>query len=167
MSSVYVKGKLSWVRHDRPNEWGKYTVTLHPDTPSLEIIRELQAEGVKNQIKKDEEGYYVTFSRPVSKEIKGRIVTFSPVELLDGRQPPLPDGSFPPLRDVLVGNGSDGVVKLETFYHRTPGTNGKAMAARLAAIRVDNLVPFDKQSRTEEELFQIKGLEEQPKEQLF
>lgn len=159
--NVYLTGTLSWVRDRTPDEWGNYKATIHPDSESLEKVRELAAEGVKNVIKKDENGYYVTYKRPVQKMINGKVVGFIPVILLDGSQK-LPDGSFAPMRDVNVGNGSTGVMKLQVYEHRTPG-GGKAKAARLESIRVDNLVPFQSKAEfSEEELRITKGLDQQP-----
>ncbi len=164
--NVYIKGKLSWVRPDKPDPWGNYKATIHPDNESLEIIRDLCTQGLKNMIKKDEDGYNVTFRRPSSKIINGKVIAFTPVELLDGTQPKLPDGSSPPLRDVAVGNGSDGVIKLAVYEHKTP-SGGKAKAARLEAIRIDNLIPFKKADFTDVENKQIGELADQPREELF
>lgn len=155
---VYITGKLKWVRVQTPDPWNNWKVTVYPDNPSLDKIRELQAEGVKNVLKKDEDGYFVVFRRPASKTMKGKVVGFAPPEVLQK------DGT--PLRDVLVGNGSDGVVKLEVYSHNTPG-GGKAKAARLLALRVDNLIPFtvDKDFDPDQQKA-VKDLMEQP-EQLF
>lgn len=162
----YIKGKLSWVRPDKPDPWGNYKATIHPDNEGLEKIRELCAEGLKNRIGKDDDGYFVTFRRPTQKMMKGKVVAFTPVELLDGTQPKLADGSYPPLRDVAVGNGSDGVIKLQIYEHPTP-SGGKAKAARLEAIRIDTLIPFKKTDLSDVEARQIGELADQDKEQLF
>jgi hypothetical protein len=162
----YIKGKLSWVRPDKPDPWGNYKATIHPDDEGLNKIRDLQSKGLKNTLKKDEDGYNVTFRRPTQKMMKGKVVAFTPVELLDGTQPKLADGSFPPLRDVAVGNGSDGVIKLAVYEHATP-SGGKAVAARLEAIRIDELVPFKKTDLSDVESRQIGDLANQEKEALF
>lgn len=134
------QGKVKWCRPHVLNPWGKYTTTLYPNPEHLEEIRELQGEGLKNIIKKDEDGYYVTFSRPGQKTYQSadgipQTRGFSPPEVLDK------DGTTP-LRDVNIGNGSDATLKIEIYEHKTPG-GGKAKAARWSSIRVDNLVPFD------------------------
>lgn len=152
---VFVRGKLSWVRTTQPNEWGKWTCTIHPDNASLETIRELQGQGVKNVLKKDDDGYFTTFSRPTQKMMKGKVVGLTPPEVLDKEGKPL-------AKDILVGNGSDGIVKLEVYSHGTPG-GGKAKAARLMAIKVENLIPYtvDKDfSAGQKET--VAGLNEQP-----
>jgi hypothetical protein len=133
-TNVYVKGTAKWCQLRAPDSWGSYKITLYPDGPSLERIREMQASGLKNVLKKDDDGYNVAFRRPQSKEMRGKIVTFTPPEVLG------PDGKTPLLD--LVGNGSEVTVKLEVYPHGTPG-GGKAIAARLAAVKVDNLVPYD------------------------
>lgn len=157
---VYIQGKLSWVKTQVPNEWGKWTCTIHPNQASLELIRELQTEGVKNVLKKDDDGYYTTFSRPTQRMIKGKVIGLAPPELMQ------PDGKSP-LTGVLVGNGSDGTVKLETYYHGTPG-GGKARAARLHSIRIDNLIPFElKRDFDPAQQEMVKGLDEIKPEQLF
>lgn len=162
---VFLKGKSKWVRHLTPNEWGKWSCVLYPDPPSLEKIRELQAEGLKNTIKKDEDGYYCTFSRPTSKVFKTKVQGFAPPEILDGRVT-LPDGGHPPLNEN-VGNGSDVTIKLEVYQHGTPG-GGKAKAARWLSLLVHTLVPYlsnsdmaDVQQRA------IKGLDSTQTEPLF
>jgi hypothetical protein len=122
--------------------WGKWKHVLYLDPESLEKVRELQAQGVKNVLKKDEEGYYTTFSRPGQKVYKGIVKGLAPPEILDGSLPKMADGSYPPMRpDVMVGNGSDITTVLEVYEHGTPG-GGKAKAARWLSSIVFNLVPF-------------------------
>ncbi len=131
---IYIRGKLKWVRTTAVNPWGKYTCTIYPLPEDLEIIRNLQAEGVKNLIKKDDDGYYVTYSRPSEKTDKnGRKFGLAPVEIMDKDGQPFLGN---------VGNCSDGTVKLEVYQHGTP-SGGKAKAARLMAIRIDELVPYE------------------------
>lgn len=151
---VYIKGKLSWVKTQVPDEWGKWKVTVHPTPESLEKIRELQGEGIKNVLKKDDDGYKCTFSRPTQKMVKGKVIGLTPPEVLQA------DGKTP-LTGVLVGNGSDGTVKLEVYQHGTPG-GGKAKAARLLSIKVDNLIPFEmKRDFDSKQQEAVKGLDEQ------
>lgn len=152
----YLQGKVAWFRSDVPNNWNKYSCQLHPDAKSLEIIRELQARGLKNTLKKDEDGYFINVSRPVTKEFSsGKIITFTPVEVFDKEGVPF-HGS--------VGNGSDATLKIEVYEHSTPG-GGKAVAARWVSARIDNLVPFNPGTdMTAGEAEAHKGLGEQPKQ---
>lgn len=76
----------------------------------------------------------MTYNRPMEMTDKmGRKHGMAPVEVM------LKDGTP---YDGLIGNGSDGVVKLEVYRHKTPG-GGEAKAARLMAIRVDELIPYE------------------------
>lgn len=152
---VFVSGKISWVKHITPNKWDKWSVTLHPNAESLEKIRDLQSEGIKNVIKKDDDGYFVQFSRPTTIELRKGTVT--------GVTPPVvtnADGT--PMEGVAIGNGSDGTVKLEVYSHPTP-SGGRAKAARWAALRIDNLIPFNTETDYSAGARELaSGLKEQP-----
>jgi len=155
---IFIQGKVSWFKNKTANFWNKYSVQIHPIPEDLEKIRELQGQGLKNLIKKDEDGYYVNLSRPVSKTYQsGKILSFAPPEVFDK------DGQ-PYYGDV--GNGSDATLKIEVYQHQTPG-GGLAKAARWVSARIDNLVPYDRErDLTEEQKKSAEGLAEQP-EQLF
>ncbi len=155
---VYIQGKVSWLKARTTNQWNKYSVQIHPKPADLEKIRDLQAEGLKNMIKKDEDGYFVTFNRPVSKSFKsGKVLTYTPPEVFDKDGNPF---------DGPVGNGSDATLKIEVYQHETPG-GGRAKAARWVSARIDNLVPYESdRDLTEDQKELREGLKEQP-EQLF
>lgn len=159
--TVYIKGKVSWVKYVTPDPmYNKWSLQVHPDAEGMETIRDLQTQGVKNQFKKDEDGYYINFSRPTERKMKGKII---------GMTPPVvgveKDGVFTPLDGVAIGNKSDGVVKLEIYQHPTP-SGGKAKAARWAGLRIDNLVPFNKDTDYPDPAMkeQAEGLDEQPQQ---
>jgi hypothetical protein len=155
---VYLQGKVSWVKYVTPDPmYNKWSLTLHPTPESLEKIRELQAEGVKNLVKKDEDGYYVSFSRPTERKMKGKIIGMTPPVVLNK------EGI--PLEGVAIGNGSDGTVKLEVYSHGTP-SGGKAKAARWAGLKLDNLIPFNKDTDFPDPAMkeQAEGLDEQPQQ---
>lgn len=157
---VYIQGKVSWVKYVTPDPtYNKWACTIHPNAEGIEIIRELQTQGVKNQFKKDEDGYYINFSRPTERKIKGKIIGMTAPVVLNS------DGT--PMDGVAIGNGSDGTMKLEVYTHPTP-TGGKAKAARWAALKIDNLIPFNKDTDFPDpaQKEQAAGLEEQP-QQLF
>lgn len=131
-----VSGKATWARLATPEEWeGKsyWKITLHPDPESLEKIRDLQAEGLKNQLKKDDDGYYCTFRRPTVRKTKAGEASFGPPIVKDK------EGKY--FRDALIGDGSDVTLTLEVYAHGTPG-GGKAKAARLAEVKIDNLIEY-------------------------
>lgn len=118
-----------------PGKYGKWDAPFWPDNEGLEMIRDLQAKGLKNVIKKDEDGYYVRFGRKTSRDIRGKppIQQAPPVVVSD-------DGET--LMDAkTIGNGSDVTVRLRVYEHATP-SGGKAVAAELVGIRVDNHIPF-------------------------
>lgn len=130
----FIQGKASWFRPKVPNKWNKWSSQVHPNAAGLELIRDLQAEGLKNQLKKDDDGYFLNISRPVTKETaSGKILSFEPVKVFDADGAPF-DGN--------VGNGSDVTFKVEVYEHQTPG-GGKAKAMRWVSARIDNLIPFD------------------------
>jgi hypothetical protein len=151
---------VSWVKYVTPDPtFNKWSVTIHPNAEGVEAIRELQTQGVKNQWKKDEDGYYISFSRPTERKIKGKIIGMTPPVVLNQ------DGT--PMDGVAIGNGSDGTLKLEIYSHGTP-SGGKAKAARWAALKIDNLIPFNKDTDFPDPAMkeQAEGLDEQP-QQLF
>lgn len=142
-SHISVRGKCKWAHVVRLNRYDDWSIDLWPDSESLELLRELQSKGMKNTIRKDEDGYNIRFKRSPKKEVtlrstkQTKVLTFPPptVAMADGS--PLPHG-------VSIGNGSDVTVLLEVYPHGTPN-GGRAVAARLEGVRVDNLIPFDPQ----------------------
>ena len=165
-SLKYLQGKVSWVKHIKPDEkYGKWTVKLHPDNPSLEKIREMQTSqngvtGIKNILGKDDDGYFMNFSRPTKKEFKRRdgmteTRAFAPPVVVTK------DGT--PWDDKGIGNGSDGTVELEYYTFNAPG-GGKGSAVRWERLRIDTLVPYDiKKDLTPEELKEMGPIVVQPK----
>jgi hypothetical protein len=139
-----VSGKLSWAVLVRPDPtFNCWSINLHPTPDSLEKIREWQSRGMKNTIKKDEDGWFVKFRCPVNKKRKdGTIWAFEAPEVKDVSGQPI-DGS-------RVGNGSDGVLRLEIYEHPTPG-GGKAIASRLVGVKVIDLVPYEPAVETDEQ----------------
>ena len=153
---VYIQGKVSWVKYVTPDPlYNKWSVQIHPNQEGIEKIRDLQTEGVKNQFKKDEDGYYINFSRPTERKIKGKIIGMTPPVVLNNEGIPM-DG-------VAIGNGSTGTLKLEIYSHPTP-SGSKAKAARWAGLKIDDLVPFNKDTDYPDPAMkeQAEGLDEQP-----
>src|SRR5690349_14026382 len=73
---------------------GKWSIVLYPDAPSLAKIQELKerkggTDGIMNHLKKDEEGYYMTFTRPTQRIFRGIPTAFTPPILLDADNKPL------------------------------------------------------------------------------
>ena len=117
MVKLVLKGELNWVRTGEPdhkfdNETtkGKWSAQLLPDAESLEIIRDLQAEGLKNVLKKnDENRYFTNFSRVFQKTDKeGKIIkTWTPPYTLDANNENLDP--------KILGNGSKGEIHLDVY----------------------------------------------------
>ncbi len=151
--TVYLQGKSKYAFLVEPDmKYNKWQILLYPDTPSLETIRELQSNwSLKNKLKKDDDGYNMTFSRPTFRENKklGTTTPMAPPLVLEKDGSPMP-------RTTLVGNGSDVTVGLEVYEHQQPGTSKKAKAARLKSVRVDNLVPYEKYIKDAEDPLAIK-----------
>lgn len=153
---LYVQGKCTYARVKNPDvEYDCWHITLYPDHVSLEKIRELQAEGMKNTIKKDDDGWLIKFRRPMSRKYRNKfgveqVIPFDPPQVVN------PDGTA---FEGYIGNGSDVTLKLEVYQHGTPG-GGKAKAARLLSVRVDHLVPYvPGTDGSEENKRQVEGLD--------
>ena len=133
----------------------RYKATVYPIPEDLDILRGFQKEGMKNIEKRDDDGSYFTFSRPTAIIAAGKTIGLEPPTVLDK------DGN--PFHQQ-IGKGSDITIKLEVYKHKVPGREGGAKAARLASVRVDNLVPFQNEiDLTERQQKAIQGLMEQPK----
>lgn len=153
---VYLQGKAKWCRVHTPDQYGKWKTVLYLNNDSLNIVNGLLERGLKNVLAKDEDGYNMTFSRKTQIDsVQGRPIPLPPPELLDA------DGKTP-LRGIMVGNGSDITVKLDVYPCRPKGSK-PFVAARLEAIKVDNLIPFTgEKDFTTEEQEQVSGLDKQP-----
>ncbi len=132
---IFIKGKLSWARIVHVNQFGDWSCTIHPDAESLEVVRELQARGLKNVMKKDQDGYYIQFKCATTRKTKQGGVRPQPA-------PACVDKEGQPFDGTKIGNGSDGYLKLEVYDFKNP-TGGSGCAARLVGVRVDNLVPYE------------------------
>src|SRR5438045_2345113 len=84
------EGTVTWVHAVDPNKFGKWSLQFYPNQDSLERLRELQAEGLKNIMKKDEVGYHMQISRPVSIEFsKGVATPVLPPKVRDKNKQPI------------------------------------------------------------------------------
>lgn len=152
---VDVHGKIKYIHAVNFNKYNKWSVTFYPDNASLEVIRDYQAKGVKNVMKKDDDGYFIQFSREPTKLMRGKVVAFTAPKVVDSEGRPF-DGS-------KIGWGSDATIRLEVYQHGTPN-GGKAFAARWDSIRVNNLVEFtpDKSDWSDEDKENVKSLTNAP-----
>lgn len=160
---LYFTGKCKWAKLAAPDKFGKYSIVLYPKPDDLARLKTL---GLKNPIKVDpkapEDGEKIVFSRPLSKQIRGKIVGFAPPIVMMKNQ----EGVWMPEPNLQIGNGSDVTIKIDYYSYETP-TKEKGYAARLSGIRVDNLVPYNPRSdMILEDKEAAEGLETQP-EQLW
>ena len=147
MSYIDIEGELHWARVDKPetDPWNntKWKVTVYPTQEAMPKILDLQAQGCRNTLKKDEKGYSITFSRPVEFKNKAGVV----VSRLDKPKVFKTDGVTP--LEGLIGNGSKGVVRIELRSFKTP-QGGQGHSARLEAIKVDELSPYGDSNQSED-----------------
>lgn len=159
---VFLKGIIKWCKHLRPDmtfDPGKWSVDMYIEGLELEKVREWQAEGIKNKVKKDNDGWFITLSRKCSFKSKGgKIVGLEPpfVFRLEGEQ------KVPIV--TLVGNGSVGVAKCALWsFNPSPLISGKAL--RWEALRVDEFKEYtvkdDWNTEKDPDQRQIRGIDEQ------
>jgi hypothetical protein len=158
---VFLKGKFKWMKHIAPDFQfepdGKWSTVLYLDGEELEKARKLQGQGIKNVIKNDDDGWYITLSRKCSYEVRGKKV---------GREPPKVfrmEGDKEIPITGLVGNGSDGIAKC--ILWSSPNFPGKNL--RWEAARVDNLVEFSTEKDYPDGGESLKTLKKQEPEMLF
>lgn len=145
--AVLLSGKCKWARIDKPNRYNKFSIVLYPDAESLEKIKMMMEKGIKNVLKKDEDGYNMEFKCDVSKN--GR--NFPPPPALIG------DGE---LVQGLIGNGSDVTVKVDMYDYGIPHQKGRGYAVRLKSVYVHELVPYTRSNDFDDFLnASVKGLE--------
>lgn len=131
---VFIRGKVKFAHTKRPNKYGKYSVLVYPDPESLTIINKMKEDGLKNELKRDDDGDYMAFHREPEKTDRQqrRYSLGAPVVIdQDGR-----------MLDGYVGNGSDCGIKLETYWGTNP-IGAKYFAARFAGLKVYNLIPYN------------------------
>jgi hypothetical protein len=131
---IEVQGKVKFIHAVNFNKYDKWSITLYPTPASLEVIRDLQSQGIKNVMKKDDDGYFIQFSREPTKLIRGKVVAFAAPKIFDSNGE-IMDGS-------KVGRNSDVTVRLEVYTHGTPN-GGKSKASRWDSLRVDNLIRWE------------------------
>jgi hypothetical protein len=151
---VFIPGKLKYVYYDRLNKYGKWSIQVYPTPSGLEVVNQLIKEGVKNELKKDEDGYFINFHRmPEMVDRKGHRFTLKPPTIIDN------DGR---LIQTAIGNGSTGIVKIETYGGKSPiGSSYKA--ARFAGVKITDLIPYNpEESNDKYEVRNVSGLKEQP-----
>lgn len=163
-ATIYLSlaGKAKWVNVTKLDDYGKWGLILYPDKDSLEKINKLKTgwyedvEGIKNEIKKDDDGYNVRITRSQQKITRTKTINFTAPLLLKA------DGETP-LQNTLVGNGSDVTCQVEVYFYKPPMKNKQGCAWRLQSIRVDNLIPYEgKRDMTDQDQKLIKTIANVP-----
>jgi hypothetical protein len=140
MSTAYYKftGKCKWAKLAEPDDFKgqkKYKINLYLDKAGLRQLNESEA---RLQVRTDDDGKYVTFSRAETKLIKEETKEQGPpwvLQVVDGEEVDFDD----PRR---IGNGSTVTVKIAVYDTRM----GKGHT--LEAVRVDELVEYNPEQNT-------------------
>lgn len=153
---IWLQGKAKWAKLSAPDKYGNWSIQVYPTPKSLEEFRALKEKrNLLNQEKRDDDGSYFIFRRPTQKMMRGKVVGFAPPEVLKA------DGESP-LRESIIGNGSDVTVKVEVYGYTPPGASKQSYATRLNSVRVDNLVPFSNTSFDPDQQQLVAGMSDQP-----
>jgi len=129
---VLIKGTAKYAKLGNLDQWGKWSCAIYPDQESMVKIHKLISEGVKNKIRKDDDGYVITFSRPAKIKTKSKgEVDMAPV-IVENDEGILLDTKF-------IEDGAEVTMKLETYGGKSPTGFGNYKAARLLAIRVHGM----------------------------
>lgn len=137
---VFLRGKCKWAKVYRPNQYGKWSIDVYLNADEQQKFKDLK---VKNHMKKDDDGYYVTISRPVEKTFKGKVTGLTPPVVLDKNNHPMVD--------TPIGNGSDVIVKIEHYSYKPPLKTEREYAIRLEGVKVMELVEYSDVDRSPEE----------------
>lgn len=154
---VNLKGKVKFCRHIQPDkgfEPYKWSVDLYPDEESINTIKELKKRGMQNHLKMDDDGQFMKFSRKTEETWKGVRQAQLPPRVITPTGEPI---------EVQVGDGSDVIIELDIYSHKTSVPGQTKIAARWKGMRVDNLVQYVPDDKLLEE---TKSLREEPA-QLF
>ncbi len=156
---INLSGKAKFIRLVQPDKYGKWSLLLYLDKPSLNTWAELKEGGILNTLKMDQDGQYVRLARPLSKEFRGVKTQMTPPIVIDK------DGNSWP-QGIAIGNGSDVTAHLSFYTYTkqsTYGGSGQGAAIRLEGIKVNNLVPYQPAvSGDEDEQKQLGDLHKQP-----
>ncbi len=134
----YFSGMFKWAKVHQPDtKFGeKYQIDVYLDDASLDLFNK---SGSRSKVRQDDDGTFIKFSRNRwQKDNEGKDMDMGPPDVLSSNNEPF---------DKLIGNGSKGTVKVEVYDSKY----GKG--TRLAAVRVDQHVPFEGNEVVGEELF--------------
>lgn len=144
ISTHFASGIAEWAQVKRPNKFNNWSINLYTDKATRKDIKSL---GIRSNPKEGNDaygdGWFITFRRPVSKTWKGTVTQLEPPQLLNADGTPF---------DGLIGNGSKVTVKFEV-YDFNGGVDATGVkydggkAARLVAVRIDELVPYEPEAK--------------------
>lgn len=125
---VEIRGTAKYSKLMAVDMYGKHSLTIYPDQESMNRVHKLISEGVKNKIRKDDDGYCITFSRPttIKTKTKGE-VALDPVRVVDKNNRILSDKAIP--------DGEDITMTLECYGGKSPTGFGTYKAARLLSVK--------------------------------
>lgn len=139
--TLLLSGLVKWAKVFKENmdaKYGKYTLMFQPDKDSKALLK---SSGSRVKAHEDEDGIWYKISRDHEKtfEKSGETVTFGPPKVVAA------DNTTP--FDQLIGNNSKVTLRVDVYDSQM----GKG--TRLQAVRVDELVPYEKGSDGERELY--------------
>jgi len=143
----YFRGTCKWAMVHRMDEkFNNYKIDLYPDEESMVLYKE---SGCQNDVKKDDDGEYITFRRKNQQLIKNELVEFGKPKVVDAEGETFSEN---------IGNGSKVVVKIAVF----PTRNGTGH--RLEAVMVEDWVEYSGEEGEGSSIEQIKaeGLDDTP-----
>jgi hypothetical protein len=152
--TVLLTGKGKYVRVRNLDKFGKWSLMLYLDKPSLSTWADLKKEGIMNHLKRDEDGEFVRLTRPPKKTFRGVDTPLAPPEVIDNTGKAVTE---------LIGNGSDLTVKITVYYFNRQFDNTAGAAIRMEAVQVNELVPYiTSASGTDEQKKAIEGFNVMP-----
>lgn len=134
---LIIEGTAKFTHLFEPDEkFSKWSINQYISMDDVTRMLDLQTQGVKNTLKKDEGGYYVNFGRPVDKKnADGKVIRrFDPPRVVDK------DGNLLD-RNTRIAAGTKVATRLELYEHGTP-TGKKAKALRLDSVKILDLVEW-------------------------
>lgn len=135
---VSFQGKCTWNSLFTPNQFGKWEINFYPNEESKQRLKALN---LKNKWHQDDDGEWLRISCPHIKQVRGKDVGMSP--------PIVTDSNNVIQTNLGIGHGSDVTVTVVKYSYRGPFDSKTAPpndAIRLEGVRVDHLIPYDKES---------------------
>jgi hypothetical protein len=128
-SPVYIRGLAKFAKLTHPDQFNKHSIRIYPNQETMPAVHKLISEGVKNRLAHDDDGYSVTFSRPIKIETKTKGEVLLPPLIVTDEEDHILD-------DKVIPDGTDVTIKLECYGGRNPIGLGTYKAARLAQIKI-------------------------------